>query len=279
MRGHKAKYSTTTKHLGKKGYGDAKARAIPFFSRLSIFFSGVATIIGLAFFLMGSLFMLIFGMLVDFTDWRFSNDDPITTQTELLEVRPTNASENDTPVYEYVYSYKVADGKQFEGSSYYTGTAKFKNDVVPVQYLKDEPQTSRIEGMKKGVFSPFILLFILIFPVVGLILSYIGISKNIKYIQLVKYGKLAYGTFSHMEATGSSVNKQTVFRFYFNFTDQSGNNFEATGETHITSRLEDEDQELLAYNPNFPEENIMIDALPLSIKKFFYNSPELPQKQ
>jgi len=279
MQSHKAKYSNTSKQIGKSGFGDVKARNIPFSSTISIFFSGVLTIIGLSFFLLGSLFLVVFGMMIDFNDWRFSDSDPITTQTKVIEVRSTNASENKVRVYEYIYSYKTPEGKEFTGTSYNTGTARFENDVVRVQYLKDNPQISRIEGMRKGEFSPFIIIFLLIFPVIGAILGFIGFSKNIKYIKLVKYGKLAYGTFSHLEATGGSVNKQTIFRMFFKFTDENGQNFEATGETHLTSRLEDEDQELLVYNPVFPEENIMIDALPLSVKKFFINSPELPQKQ
>lgn len=269
MKGHKAKYSRSNTNFGKNSFENAKARNLPLFSTIQIFFSGVMAIIGIVFFLIGSLFVFVFGMLVNFDDMKFSESDLITTEVEIISATETTATENDTPVYKYNYSYKVPSGEEYTDISYNTGAAYFKNDVVEVQYLKDNPKLSRIIGMRKGTFTPWILLFIAIFPIVGAVLSYIGFKKNLEYIKLVQYGKIAFGTYSHEEATGESVNKRAVIRFFFNFTDEFGKEYLASGKTHHYHRLNDEDKERLVYNPQSPTENVMIDALPGSVKNFF----------
>jgi hypothetical protein len=271
MRSHKEKYSSNSIQFGKNGFTTTKARNISLGTQLAIFFQGVLMIIGLAFLLMGSLFLGIFGMLIDFDDWRFSDSDPLSSEVVVLSESGTGASENDTPVYEYSYEFKTPDGKLYTGTSYHTGGFDYQNQKVKVQYLKDNPEISRIENTRKGQFPPFIIIFLLIFPLVGGIMTVISTIKNLKYIKLVKYGTLTSGTFSHNEHTGGSVNKVPVMRYYFNFKDDTGKDFVATGETHIGHRLTDEEQELLVYNPEFPHENVMIDALPLSVKKYFWN--------
>ncbi len=270
MNSHKSKYQRNSKDkFSNSGFENTQARDLPFFTEVQIFFSGILTIIGLAFFGMGSLFMLVFGMSVSFDDWKFSDDDPISTKVEIKAINNTNASSNKIPVYQYVFSFETSEGKVYESNCYNTGLANFENMEIKVQYLQDNPQISRIEGMRKGEFSPFIMFFLIIFPLIGGILSFVGISKNLKYIKLVKYGKLTYGTFSHKETTGGKVNNQHVYRMFFVFNDETGTEYFATGDTHQTHRLEDEPKERLVYHPTFPNENIMIDSLPYSVRKFF----------
>ncbi len=71
MYSHKNKYSRRNTDFGKNGFGNTKARNLPLFPKIQIFFSGVMAIIGIAFLLMGSLFMFVFGMLVNFDDLIF----------------------------------------------------------------------------------------------------------------------------------------------------------------------------------------------------------------
>ena len=269
MRSHKAKYSRRNTDFGKNGFGNTEARKLPFFTKIQIFFSGVMAIIGIEFLLMGSLFMFVFGMLVNFDDLKFSKNDPITTNVEIISTEATSATENERPVYKYNYSYKTLNEKEYKGFSYSSDSPNFKNGGKKVQYLEDNPSISKIVGMRKGTFSPWILLILSIFPIIGVVMSYIGLKKNLEYIKLVKYGKIAFGTFSHSEPTGESINKQKVWKYFFDFTADDDNDYLGCGKTHIAQRLRDEEKERLVYNPQNPNENVMIDALPISVKKFF----------
>lgn len=269
MRSHKNKYSRRNTDFGKDGFGNTKARNLPFFSTIQIFFSGVMATIGIVFLLMGSLFMFVFGMLVSFDDMKFSESDPVTAEVKIIAANSTGATVNDTPVFEYEYSYKTLSGEEYSGIAYNTGAASFENNQAKVQYLEGSPSISKITGMRKGSFPPWILLTLVIFPLIGAVMSYIGLKKNLEYIKLVRYGKITFGTFSHSESTGESVNKQRVWKYFFDFTAADGENYLGCGKTHIAHRLRDEEKERLVYNPQNPNENVMIDALPISVKKFF----------
>lgn len=269
MSDHKTKYSKNKTNFGNEGFGNTKARNLPFFSIIQIFFSGVITTIGIAFLLLGSLFTFIIGISVNFDDIKFTGNNPITVEVEIISAKPTGSEVNGEAVFLYKYSYKTLQGNEYIDKSYNNGLADFQNNLVQVEYLENNPSLSRIVGMSKSSLPSWIFLFIVIFPTVGAILTYIGVKNNLEYINLVKYGKIAFGTYSHEEATGETVNDKTVMKFFFNFTDEFGKKHLASGKTHKYHRLTDEDKERLVYNPEYPSENIMIDALPMSVKKFF----------
>jgi hypothetical protein len=114
---------------------------------------------------------------------------------------------------------------------------------------------------------PFGLVFAAIFPFIGLVMFLFALKKSSKYLRIVKTGKLAYGTFISSEPTNTKINNSRVYRYYFEFNDENGMKYKATGETH-TGRLSDEPQELLVYNPNNPNEAVMVDALPKKVKSY-----------
>jgi hypothetical protein len=124
-------------------------------------------------------------------------------------------------------------------------------------------------------FIPFIFLdmpsfgivFMAIFPFIGVVMLSFGLRKSIKYLRIIKSGKLAYGTYLYNEPTNTKINNSTVYRYFFEFTDDKGIKYKTSGETH-TGRLSDEPQELLVYNPNNPNEAVMVDALPKKVKAY-----------
>ena len=262
MRAHKNKYGKLEFSANKENQNKI-ARPISLMVRLSVFFSGINMAIG-------TLFLVVFGFSVDFDDWKFSDDSPLA-QGVVSQVHTTGSSVNEMPVYRFVYDYTTATGEKYKGQSFGTDVYISKGSQVNVQYVEDNPEISRIEGTTKGSFPVWVLFFILIFPVIGYILLYVGIRKNLKFINLLKYGKIGMGTFKNKEATGGKVNNHTIMRYFFDFQADDGQMYIATGDTHHYHRLEDEPQEKLVYNPAYPHENVLIDSLPPIVKKTFYN--------
>ena len=106
----------------------------------------------------------------------------------------------------------------------------------------------------------------LIFPLIGMSMLLLTLRKRIKYLRIMKTGKFTLGTFQRYEATNVRVNNSTVYRYYFCFTDSEKREYTVTGDTH-TGSLSDESKELLAYNPDNPNQAVLIDIFPYIVKK------------
>jgi hypothetical protein len=111
------------------------------------------------------------------------------------------------------------------------------------------------------------LIFVAIFPVTGILMLYFSVRKRNLYLKIIKTGKFTYGTYKSSHRTNVTINNSPVYRYFFEFKDESGTIRQATGDTH-TGRLSDEPKELLVYNPDNPDEALMIDALPYKVKSY-----------
>ncbi len=237
-------------------------RKIPLLLKVRIIFSNVPFFIGFMFFLIGSIFLIVFGSFIAFDDLKFSKNDPIT-KGKILNSRYTNSSINEQTVIEYEYEFYTPDGKRHLGKSY---TVNQLQDSVDIVYLKDEPTISKIYNTTKGGFPFWIIFFLLIFPATGIIIAFFGLRKTIKWLDILKIGKIAFGIYHRREATGASVNDMRVYKLYFKYSVDN-KEYEAVGETHKTYNLHNEQYEPLLYNPYNPNEAIMVDALPRQVRK------------
>jgi len=263
---HKSKFSRSNSSKNQKN--------LSLGVKLGVIFGGVITIIGIAFTVLGLAIMIPFTMLIDFNDMKFSKDSPITSG-EVIKVEGTNSYSNDVQIFEYFYRYTV-QGKIYENSSFATGKSNFAN--LKIQYLKESPEISRISGMNSGNFPVWILLFLSVFPIIGILMIFFGIKKRLVYLRILQVGKVTFGIYKRRETTGSSVNEQAVYRLFFDFIADDGKTYQAHGETHNTYKLEDEQFEPLVFNPQNPSEAIMIDGLPASVRKAFATEIENAKK-
>lgn len=260
------------KHLSQKSYKEQKGRNIPFFIQFKIIFGNPIAIIGIAFFVMGTIFLFIFGSMVDFNDLRFNEHSPITKGV-ILKVEATNASVNEQTVIKYTYQYTTPDSQINKGESHTVDAIYEKGAQVDIEYLDSDYTISRIKGMQKGTFGAFILLPISIFSVIGFLFLFFMILKGVKNINILKHGRLAYGKLINKEATNTKINDQTVYKLTFEFKAHDGEIYQAVAKTHRPYLLEDEENEKLFYMPKKPEDAVMVDALPKAVKKqqeFFY---------
>lgn len=258
------KYTKNYKKSSFKTYENTNSiRNLSLWLKIKVFFGGFNVLFGGIFLFIGLFCTVVFVSQMSLKDIMFSKQSPVTKGT-ITDISGTSSYVNEQQVYKYSYKYKV-DDKQYNGFSYKVGYEKLEE--VRVQYLKKNHSISRIEGMKISSFPIWIMLFLFIFPIVGAVIMFLGIRKNLKYIRILSIGRVAFGAYSHQENTGASVNKKPVVRMYFNYVTHNNENAQAYGETYQTYKLQDEQFEPLVYNPNNTSEAIMIDALPSVVRK------------
>ena len=245
-----------------------KQREIPFGIRLQLLLGGVTSIIGIVFFLMGSLFLFIFGSNVDFQSHSFDENSP-KIQGQIVEVEATGMSENDRIIYCYHFQYQASNGLIYRNQSYsFYDENLTKGSIVNIEYLPQKPNVSRIETMRCQPFDMWLILLLLIFPIIGGSFLVWNIVQGLKRIHLLTYGITTFGTVINKIPTNMRINKQTVYEVFFQFEDNTGKKYRASTKTHEYDLLEDEPQEPLVYLPTNPENAVLIDALPRSVRTF-----------
>lgn len=243
-------------------------RKIPTSVWINIFFGGFANQFGWIFFGFGMVFFWIFAVNAD-TSFLLFFGERVTVQGTATDSWETNASVNEQSVYENHYTFVDDKGKKIQDLSYATGQRVNKGGTVTVEYPAGKPYYSRIKGMRRRMFGSA-ALFVLIFPLVGLAFILFGLKKALQRAKLLQHGILTQGKLLSKEATNTSINDQTVYKFTFGFKDRSGRKFEVSEKTHNVSVLQDDNEEHLLYLRDNPADAVLFDSLP--------GSPELDKK-
>jgi hypothetical protein len=221
-------------------------------------FNGFAQI-GWFIFGFGMIFFWAFAGNADFSVVTFRGDIA-QTSGKVTRVEETGASENDTQVTAHHYQYSVA-GQTFDGTSYTTGAGPNVGEEVTVEYASSNPLRSRIEGMRRAQFGPWAVI-VSIFPLIGLLLLYFGTKSGFKRTRLLRTGIFTTGKLAGKEPTNMTVNNRRVYELTFEFTSRDGRRCQATARSSDTTRLEDEAQEPLLYDPEDPSRAYLLDEAP-----------------
>ena len=238
---------------------DLPPRHINLFTKATVLFGGFAQQFGWIFFTMGSFFCWIFIPMSDAKFWFESKKDWQETSGKIVSVEPTNSYVNDTKVYQYFQSFEV-NGERYTGKSYTVGQRFSSEQEVTVHYNANDPEKSYIKGSRRAEFPAFVL-FVLLFPLIGLGFIITSFLKNIKAIKLLEIGEFTRGKLASKKATNTRVNKQTVYKYTFEF-EVGGRKQEATCKTHLCHLVEDEEKEIILYDRFNPEFNFVFDAMP-----------------
>jgi hypothetical protein len=62
------------------------------------------------------------------------------------------------------------------------------------------------------------------------------------------------------------VNNKPVYRLTFEYTADNRRTFQVVTKTHATEELEDEDHELVLYEPSDPSMAVVADSLPAGVR-------------
>ena len=261
-------------------------RYVPLSLRLKIVFSGALVWFGYIFFGFGMIFVWVFGGSEALHNLVFFSGDLTETQAEITQITDANLTINDRKVVNCHYQFQLDQVKHSGSTRAYEGQYKV-NKTVAIEYVIDDPSRSRIKDLI--ILSPVFMFLPLIFPVVGLSFIIFGIRKSLKGIWLLRNGKSANGVLVSKEPTNTQINKQTVYKYTFDFVADDGRTYQAIAKTHDHSRflgeenLEDELKDVehldgivepLFYEPYFPSRVMMRDDIPGNVQFNEYGEPK-----
>lgn len=171
----------------------------------------------------------------------------------------TGASQNKQRIYANEYSFIVNDRK-FHGVSF--GETFYRpGDSARVEYLASKPEKSRIEGMRRGEFSAFVM-FVAIFPLIGIAIVAFAWQRGATENRLLQRGILTTGALKENVITNVRVNNLPVHKLTFEFIARDGKTYKAESFTSHPERLTDEAKEPLLYDPDDPTNSYMLDEAP-----------------
>lgn len=178
----------------------------------------------------------------------------------VLKVGETGASANNVSIYSVAYAYRDAAGAERTGRSYSSGPPKLEATAT-VEYLKLRPQWSRIEGLRRGMFGPGALV-VLAFPAIGVALVGIALRSGRKTLRLLAQGQIAQAQFVSEEETNIKINGRPVLGLNFQFTASDGQQHSIHHSTSTPGALRDERRETVLYDPETPDDALLVDQLP-----------------
>ncbi|MCB0166234.1 MAG: hypothetical protein KDI79_18535 [Anaerolineae bacterium] len=238
-------------------------REISWLLRSQLLFGGFANQFGWFWLSITMVFFWIFAAMTSLNGLYFLWGATETAPGTVTQIEQTGASENDTPVYVTQYAFRVERLEtELLGRSYTTGQHFSPNQTVTVEYLRDRPEISRIQGTRFGTFSPWVFCLVGLFPAIGLAFVGFGLISGLRASHLLRHGKVAQGRLIEKTPTNTRINDQTVYKLTFAFTADDGRQYQAIARSHQPHNLEDEDQEQLLYDPHRPTRAVLLDNLP-----------------
>jgi len=203
----------------------------------------------------------------------FYFSDTSEVQGTIESVEHALMMNEDWNIYAHYYRYYLAEYGEYSGVSYAEGSGYSVGAKVDVEYLKNDPETSRIKDMRTAAppyFAIFIIVPIVIFLLIlGFVLVLKNIIKAIKNNILLKSGVIAYGELISAIATNVSINNAIVYKMVFEFGVQD-RKYNVFVKTHLTRNFSSK-HEKLVYNPKHPYQAVIVNSLPKVAKWFFSN--------
>jgi hypothetical protein len=236
--------------------------------KFNLFFKKATTLGGLIFFLFGMIFVIVFGSAADLSAIRFRLSPTQTTTGTVIESRGTSYSEGDRNVIKYNYKYGI-QGVQHYGQSFSSTRYFSENETVKVEYLTYHPEVSRIKGMKRKPFSMWGILFVAIFPLIGLSFLTYNFIQTRQQIAIIDRSAAALGKLINARRTGTRINDRYVYKMEFEYTVH-GRVYHTIARTLRPELLKDDIEEPLLYSIGQPEKAVMFDTLPTSIQEKLY---------
>ncbi|BDS14430.1 DUF3592 domain-containing protein [Aureispira anguillae] len=244
--------------LDHQGIRKGPPRPLNFFTKIQVLFGGFGVQFGAVFFWFGMIFTLIFVGQSECIHWFSSDGNWVQSEGLLLEIEETNVEVNEETIYQYTFSYNV-EGQSFQGISNGSYSGMLEGNLTTIEYKSDNPIRARIVGMTTEVFPSWVV-FVLVFPFLGLIFILGGFRANWKALHLIINGVFTRGKMLGYKATNTEINDQTVYAYEFEFSVR-GKKYISKCKTHLTERVEDEELEKIIYDLNDPNTNCVYDAI------------------
>jgi hypothetical protein len=200
----------------------------------------------------------------DLSGWRFLLDQVVHTSGVSTGCEDSgfavegSEGERSPPIYQNHYRYNV-NGKTLDGVAYQTSKC-VRAGTVEVEYLRSEPDISRILDMRRQPLPAWLALLAII-PGTGFAVILGCLIKGRLRLRLLRIGLPAHGKLINKERRGTS---DGPWEYVMTFEYQAGDGVlrRTTAKTLHPERLEDHPAETLLYDPGYPEKAILLDDLP-----------------
>lgn len=234
-------------------------RFVPASLRLGLWFGGFYNQFGWFFFGFGMIFYWVFAANADFESIYFYVSDVETAPGVVAETEVLNYKVNKKSVHRIDYRFTVA-GVERRGTSYTTDSNFGAGAKATIEYPAGNPDVSRIQGAGSAPM-PIWALFVVIFPMIGLIFMSVGFRRGRNAARLLADGIPAVGSRVREEITNVKINNRPVIKYFYEFSAGDGNIYEASASTHLPETLAASEQQLL-YNPANPGDATLLAHLP-----------------
>lgn len=180
----------------------------------------------------------------------------------VVEVGELPLEEKGVNIWWHRYTFKLA-GETYEGISYHRGKKFDPGQIAYIHYDPDWPWRSYIIGLRRNP-RPAPLIPSLIVLVLGIVLVVAPLRRRLHQAHLLKIGEFTRGNLVSKEPTGKAIREGSrvlpEYKYLFQFEYQ-GTFYLASCSTHHTQQVEDEEAEIILFNPRRPTDNLVFDAL------------------
>jgi hypothetical protein len=233
---------------------------------IAVLFGSILTQSGLFISIFGLGFLLVFVPMTDLSSVVHFQGPLPKVQGQVIGVEETNSEENERDIYAIEYQYQLR-GKTYEGVSFTSAMNYAPGMPVSIEYLTRQPERSRIQGLRTAPFEAWVLLFLLLFPALGLLLASFPFFQGLKALPLLKDGLLTTAQLRGEQRTSMRINERPVYLMNFAFQARhDGRIYEVGVRTHEPEKLRDQADEPLLYNPKNPNHAILLNSLPQGIQ-------------
>ena len=155
-----------------------------------------------------------------------------------------------TPVYANRFRFQDASGTLIHGVSYAPGQCLDAEAVVDVEYDVGSPSASQMVGMRRAEFERRGAMFVLVFPVLGIVFIVFPGREAARSLRFLAHGRLARGRLVGAEDGGvvQGIGRLTKLRFQIE-GDGAPPVELTTVTTALPQRLKDEGYAWLLYDP------------------------------
>lgn len=233
-------------------------RKFAFWDKIKIFYSD--------YYLLTGTICFLFLLLILFVDYKkeqyrlMPTPELMYVEGKILDKKPDQVNHKNGFWYniEYQVNAKLYRIKSFSNRNI--------DDKIRLKIKPSDPQKAVIDETLDFPFGERFLAY----PVIAL-LTLVFLSKGLwtgfKNLNLLQYGELALGKFLYSEITNTIIEKKSVVKMYFSFTDKKNKVHQICVKTHLRDNLRDEPLEALLYMPKKPQEAVFVDVLNKIIRK------------
>ncbi|PCJ62850.1 MAG: hypothetical protein COA79_01620 [Planctomycetota bacterium] len=235
----------------------------------SIFFSGTSLQIGAVFLLVAAI-LFQFNLREYFTTaYLFTVNGTETIKGKVIKYGDSDW-DDDGYITEYCSEYVSVPhpiyGELKDYSFYPTSKSFLKGDTVTIEFPKNHPSYSRIEGTSSYQSSIVWNIISIVCFIIGIWMLLNRFRHNAKTLTLLEVGQVGKATLVEMEQTpvqGEDAAIEYICKFEFIATDTSKQKFEIT--TSDVADITDDEQEDILYLEKNPKIAHLMDNLPAKV--------------